>query len=342
MAATYGAPGVYIEEQPSGSMPIQGVGTSVAAFVGFTAALRPRQRRPHRPRRGQAATGHQLAAVRADLRRLRAGAMLPHAVRGFFENGGGACYIVRIPAGGRRDAPPMLALPAAEPTRAGSFTVHALKTTASRPRSRWCRPPPRRGRQPGHRMPFTLRVYSGGEMREELSGISFGKAPRTVEKTVNERSSSSFASRSPASPGRIARRAAARARPLHLGRPARRRRPSRTARGIGGRPHRLPGPGHRRQRHHGGHPRPDHRGHRRGRHARRGDVPRRAEQLVDWCEATPHPDGHPGHPARPERDPGPGVAGAAGPGHRRSPRCYYPNVVVPNRAAARRDQRRAS
>ena len=37
MAATYGAPGVYIEERPSGSMPVQGVGTSVAAFVGFTA-----------------------------------------------------------------------------------------------------------------------------------------------------------------------------------------------------------------------------------------------------------------------------------------------------------------
>ena len=36
MAASYGAPGVYIEEQPSGSMPIEGVGTAVAAFVGFT------------------------------------------------------------------------------------------------------------------------------------------------------------------------------------------------------------------------------------------------------------------------------------------------------------------
>ena len=36
MAATYGAPGVYVEEKPSGSMPLQGVGTAVAAFVGFT------------------------------------------------------------------------------------------------------------------------------------------------------------------------------------------------------------------------------------------------------------------------------------------------------------------
>jgi phage tail sheath protein FI len=36
MATSYQTPGVYIEEMPSGSMPIQGVGTSVAAFVGFT------------------------------------------------------------------------------------------------------------------------------------------------------------------------------------------------------------------------------------------------------------------------------------------------------------------
>ncbi len=36
MAASYGAPGVYIEEQPSGGMPIEGVGTAIAAFVGFT------------------------------------------------------------------------------------------------------------------------------------------------------------------------------------------------------------------------------------------------------------------------------------------------------------------
>ena len=33
---SYQAPGVYMEEVPSGSRSIEGVGTSVAAFVGFT------------------------------------------------------------------------------------------------------------------------------------------------------------------------------------------------------------------------------------------------------------------------------------------------------------------
>lgn len=38
----YLAPGVYIEEVPSGSKPIEGVGTSIAAFVGF-APFSPRR-----------------------------------------------------------------------------------------------------------------------------------------------------------------------------------------------------------------------------------------------------------------------------------------------------------
>jgi phage tail sheath protein FI len=32
---TYLSPGVYVEEVSSGSKPIEGVGTAVAAFVGF-------------------------------------------------------------------------------------------------------------------------------------------------------------------------------------------------------------------------------------------------------------------------------------------------------------------
>jgi phage tail sheath protein FI len=32
---TYLSPGVYVEEVPSGSRPLEGVGTSIAAFVGF-------------------------------------------------------------------------------------------------------------------------------------------------------------------------------------------------------------------------------------------------------------------------------------------------------------------
>jgi len=36
----YRSPGVYVEEVPSGARPLEGVGTAVAAFVGF-APLNP-------------------------------------------------------------------------------------------------------------------------------------------------------------------------------------------------------------------------------------------------------------------------------------------------------------
>ena len=48
---TYLTPGVYVEEIPSSSKPIEGVGTAVAAFVGLaqlrrsTPALAPQGRR---------------------------------------------------------------------------------------------------------------------------------------------------------------------------------------------------------------------------------------------------------------------------------------------------------
>src|ERR1041384_2217032 len=99
MAATYGAPGVYIEERPSGSMPIQGVGTAVAAFVGFTQTYNVDSGDPTDPD----GVKPQLVTSWPQYERIYggfvAGAMLPHAVRGFFENGGGTCYIVRIPSG---------------------------------------------------------------------------------------------------------------------------------------------------------------------------------------------------------------------------------------------------
>ena len=45
MATTYQSPGVYVEEVDRGMKPIEGVGTAVAAFVGFTERA---QEPPHR------------------------------------------------------------------------------------------------------------------------------------------------------------------------------------------------------------------------------------------------------------------------------------------------------
>lgn len=184
MAASYATPGVYIEEQQSGSMPIQGVGTSVAAFVGFTQAYHPEQGDPDDPQGIKPQLVTSWPQYERTYGGFVAGAMLPYAVRGFFENGGGACYIVRASAGGPSQ-PAMLELPAASRPDLPSLTVRAVQDDGARYEVEVVAPIPPTDGQAGNDE-FTLRVYRNGEVAEELTGLSFSKAPRTLERSINE------------------------------------------------------------------------------------------------------------------------------------------------------------
>jgi phage tail sheath protein FI len=83
---TYLSPGVYVEEVESGSRPIEGVGTAVAAFVGFAA-----QGPFNTPT--LVSNWSQFTSVFGD---FVEDSYLAHAVYGYFSNGGGNCYIVRV------------------------------------------------------------------------------------------------------------------------------------------------------------------------------------------------------------------------------------------------------
>jgi len=86
----YLSPGVYVEEVDSGSRPIEGVGTAVAAFVGL-ASKGP----PHKPT--LVTNWGQFTSTFGD---FVEGSYLAHAVYGFFMNGGGKAYVVRVGANG--------------------------------------------------------------------------------------------------------------------------------------------------------------------------------------------------------------------------------------------------
>ncbi|QKW09308.1 phage tail sheath subtilisin-like domain-containing protein [Streptomyces sp. NA04227] len=129
---SYLSPGVYVEEVASGSRPIEGVGTSVAAFVGLS---------PTGPLNEPTLVTNwsQYVAAFGD---FTDGYYLAHSVYGFFNNGGSAAYVVRVggsaedaAAGGSgpaaatgavRGTPAQAALPAAEPRQLGTFAVAAL------------------------------------------------------------------------------------------------------------------------------------------------------------------------------------------------------------------------
>ncbi|MFF4588248.1 phage tail sheath family protein [Streptomyces sp. NPDC001388] len=125
---SYLSPGVYVEEVASGSRPIEGVGTSVAAFVGLA---------PTGPLNEPTLVTNwtQYVAAFGD---FTDGYYLAHSVYGFFNNGGSAAYVVRVggsPAGAAGDAKSPAAvsgsaapaaLPAGEPRQLGTFTVTAV------------------------------------------------------------------------------------------------------------------------------------------------------------------------------------------------------------------------
>lgn len=108
---TYLTPGVYVEEVQSGARPIEGVGTAVAAFVGFA------ENGPfHTPT--LVTSWDQYTQTFGG---FTEGAYLPLSVHGYFANGGGAAYIVRI-GGQAEDA----SAPSSDAGRRGNKAAEAV------------------------------------------------------------------------------------------------------------------------------------------------------------------------------------------------------------------------
>lgn len=83
---TYLSPGVYVEETDSGSRPIEGVGTAVAAFVGLA------EKGPF----NQPTLVSNWTQFRKTFGDFIEGACLAESVFAYFHNGGGNSYVVRI------------------------------------------------------------------------------------------------------------------------------------------------------------------------------------------------------------------------------------------------------
>jgi phage tail sheath protein FI len=183
---TYLSPGVFVEEMPSGSKPIEGVGTAVAAFVGF-AGIGPFDTPTLVTNWSQftKAFGEYVP-----------GAYLAHSVFGYFLNGGGACYVVRV---GAEAAPAAPATGAAEPENAtavtpagapaalpagtiGGFVVTA-RPDAAGPIVVEVRPD-----DPPTDTTFTLHVKQGGKVVDMLPGLSTAPGDAFAPTVVSEKS----------------------------------------------------------------------------------------------------------------------------------------------------------
>ena len=117
---SYMSPGVYVQEVSSGSKPIEGVGTATAAFVGLA------EKGP---------INEPTLVTNWTQFTTRFGDFVPdtylaHAVYGYFLNGGGAAYIVRVGSG---EAAPEASAKAALPLVSSSGGALRLSAVESGP-----------------------------------------------------------------------------------------------------------------------------------------------------------------------------------------------------------------
>jgi uncharacterized protein len=176
---TYLTPGVYVEEVPSASKPIEGVGTSIAAFVGLA---------PGGPVNTAMRISNwtQFSKIYGDPEQpdngpFMEGAYLAHSVYGFFMNGGSTCWIVRVgdESGGAR---PRVALPAATDKGVEAFRAEALGTADDEVKVELSQEPSASDKDGD--ATFKLVVTSGSE-REEFDGLTLKKGRTNIATKVN-------------------------------------------------------------------------------------------------------------------------------------------------------------
>jgi phage tail sheath protein FI len=128
----YLSPGVYVQEVNTGTRPIEGVGTAMAAFVGFAPDGPPNRPTLITNWQQYVETFGATEAGGSRNPHLK-GTYLSHAVYGYFLNGGGRCYVARIaPEDGRENGKgTTLKMPSIQLLGRGGRTLPSL-TAASR------------------------------------------------------------------------------------------------------------------------------------------------------------------------------------------------------------------
>ena len=174
---TYLTPGVYVEEVPSQSKPIEGVGTSTAAFVGLAPGGPVNM-----PMR--IANWTQFASIYGDPERpdngpFMEGAYLAHAVYGYFPNGGSALLDRARRRRERRRGAAGRAPRRRRHERRGASARSPRPTATSRSRSPRSRPPDDKADAT-----YKVVVSAGGD-REEYEGLTLKKGRANIATKVN-------------------------------------------------------------------------------------------------------------------------------------------------------------
>jgi hypothetical protein len=178
MAPEYLSPGVYVEELDKGTKPIEGAGTACAAFIGFA------ERGPV----NQPTFIPNWTEFVNNFGGFVKGGYLANAVFGYFLNGGGRCYVTRLPGGGDQaaEAKAVGALASRSKPSIESLTVTALEAghAGAEISVEVVKPS---GEAPEDQFNLVVRRGTTEEVFENLS-FGKGKGVRNVLDTVNRQS----------------------------------------------------------------------------------------------------------------------------------------------------------
>ncbi|MGI8802178.1 MAG: phage tail sheath family protein [Solirubrobacteraceae bacterium] len=180
---SYLTPGVYVEEIPAQSKPIEGVGTSVAAFVGLA---------PGGPLNTPMRMSNwtQFARTFSDPGDPEAGpfmegAYLAHALYGFFHNGGTVCWVVRVGANGETKRA-VAQLPARTEEGVEAFRAVALEGAAEPIKIELAEEiEPGSAASGGGESPTYRLIITAGPESEEHGGLSLKKGRNYIATKVN-------------------------------------------------------------------------------------------------------------------------------------------------------------
>jgi hypothetical protein len=165
-----------MEEVSSGSRPIEAVGTAVAAFVGFA------ENGPL----NEPVLVTNWTQFKGTFGDFVDGYYLAHAVYGYFLNGGGIAYVVRV--GGTSAAAAATAAPVAELLAAGEGEERPALTIAAKDPNQGDLTVEVQGASEGGDDTFKLLVKRGGEVVETFDNVTTRRGPQNVATVVRQQS----------------------------------------------------------------------------------------------------------------------------------------------------------
>ena len=169
---SYLSPGVFVEEVPAATRPIAGVGTAVAGFVGFAT-----QGPFHEP--VLVTNWMQFTATFGD---MSADYALGKAVFGYFNNGGGRAFIVRVPTGAGAAETPVAEIASKADKKVPALRVRAIEAGSNVSVQVQAAP----AGEDGGEQAYTLTIKSGST--EETFTGTVGKGRNNLATQVNAKS----------------------------------------------------------------------------------------------------------------------------------------------------------